>query len=149
MNIYFICTGNTCRSPMAAAILGNKNLEGVEVRSAGIYAIEGSPMSQNAKDVLNQENIKHNHKSSIINEQDVIWADLILTMTSAHKEQVLRMAKEAQGKTYTLLEYAMPHNGVDIHDPFGGDLFVYEQTFEQLNEAINSLEKKLTLEEKL
>ena len=149
MNIYFICTGNTCRSPMAEAILKNKNLEGVEVRSAGIYAIEGSPISQNANDVLNQENIKHNHRSSVFSEQDVAWADLILTMTTSHKEQVLRMSEDAQGKTYTLLEYAMPENGADIQDPFGGDLFVYQQTFAQLNEAINNLEKKLTLEEKL
>ena len=149
MNIYFICTGNTCRSPMAEAILKNKNLEGIEVRSAGIYATEGSPMSRNANTVLNQENIMHNHKSSILNEQDVAWADLILTMTATHKEMVLRLSKEAQGKTFTLMEYAMSQYGVDVQDPFGGDLSVYQQTFEQLNEAINNLEKKLTLEEKL
>ena len=149
MNIYFVCTGNTCRSPMAEAILKNKNLEGIEVRSAGIYAMEGSPMSRNANTVLSQENIMHNHKSSIFNEQDVAWADLILTMTATHKEMVLRFSEEAQGKTYTLMEYAMSQNGVDIQDPFGGDVSVYQQTFEQLNEAINNLEKKLTLEEKL
>ena len=147
MNIYFICTGNTCRSPMAEAILKNKGLKNIEVRSAGIYALEGSPMSRNADTVLSQENIKHNHKSSIFNERDAAWADLILTMTAGHKEMVLRLSEEAQGKTYTLMEYAMSQNGVDIQDPFGGNLSVYQQTFEQLNEAINNLEEKLTLEE--
>ena len=149
MNIYFICTGNTCRSPMAEAILKSKNIEGIEVRSAGIYAMEGRPMSQNASTVLNQENIKHNHKSSIFNAQDAAWADLILTMTAAHKDQVLRLSEEAHGKTYTLNEYAMPQKGVDIQDPYGGDLYVYQQTFDQLNEAIHNLEKKLEMEEKL
>ena len=43
----------------------------------------------------------------------------------------------------------MPQNGGDIQDPYGGNLFRYQQTFEQLNEAINNLEKKLELEEKL
>lgn len=149
MNIYFICTGNTCRSPMAEAILKSKKIEGVEVRSAGIYALEGSPMSQNANTVLNQANIKHAHKSSLLNEQDVAWADLILTMTSAHKDSILRMTEQAHGKTYTLMEYTMPQKGVDIQDPYGGDLYVYQQTFEQLNEAITNLETKLKKKEEL
>ena len=49
MNIYFVCTGNTCRSPMAEAILKNKKLPNVNVKSAGIYALEGGEMSENAR----------------------------------------------------------------------------------------------------
>ena len=50
--ILFVCTGNTCRSPMAEAILKSKKIDGVEVKSAGIYAATGSEASAHAKKVL-------------------------------------------------------------------------------------------------
>lgn len=148
MNIYFICTGNTCRSPMAAAILKNKNIPNLEVRSAGIYAQAGSAMSQNAQHVLDQNNVKHHHRSTLFNEQDAQWADLILTMTNAHKEMVLHLVDDIADKTYTLNEYVAKDTR-DVQDPYGGDVFVYEQTFEQLYEAIEKLEKKLRMEERI
>lgn len=143
MNIYFICTGNTCRSPMAEAILKNKNLENVNVRSAGIYAVEGGQMSQNSSAILNQENIQHQHMSRQINSEDVAWADLILTMTAAHKGMVIRTFEEAYEKTYTLKEYATPYSAQDVFDPFGGDITLYKQTFEELNRVIDELEAKI------
>lgn len=146
MNIYFICTGNTCRSPMAAAILMNKNIKNLQVRSAGIYAQQGSAMSQNAQYVLNQKNIEQDHRSSLFSQQDAQWADLILTMTTAHKEMVLRLVDNVSHKTFTLNEY-VGNDVRDIQDPYGGDVFVYEQTFEQLNEAIEKLEEKIRMEE--
>ena len=71
MNIYFICTGNTCRSPMAEAILKSKNLDNVSVRSAGIYAMEGGEMSENAKQALANEGIFHNHISHSVTPEDL------------------------------------------------------------------------------
>ncbi|MER2038937.1 MAG: low molecular weight protein arginine phosphatase [Solibacillus sp.] len=147
MNIYFICTGNTCRSPMAEAILKSRNLKNVEVRSAGIYAYEGSAMSLNAKTVLDEQNIKHDHVSSTFNQDDAKWADLILTMTAAHKEMVLQVMEEGRDKVFTLNEYALSNIHQDIQDPYGGNLTVYQQTFEELNEAITELEKKLKMED--
>lgn len=148
MKIYFICTGNTCRSPMAATILKNKNIGNLEVRSAGIYAQQGSTMSQNAQVVLAQKKMEYHHQSSLFNEQDAQWADLILTMTAAHKDMVLRLVDHVAHKTFTLNEYV----GIDIQDiqdPYGGDVFVYEQTFDQLNAAIEKLEKKIRTEEQI
>lgn len=147
MNIYFICTGNTCRSPMAEAILKNKKLKNVEVRSAGIYALEGGQMSENSSVILNQENIEHDHSSRQINNEDVAWADLILTMTAAHKEMVIRTFEEVYEKTYTLKEYATPYSSQDVFDPFGGDVLQYRQTFEELKRAIDELEEKIVMEE--
>ena len=149
INIYFICTGNTCRSPMAEAILKAKNYENINVRSAGIYAYEGNGMSRNAEEILLQKDIFQSHQSSQFTKSDAQWADLILTMTAAHKEMVINLVEEAKHKTFTLKEYVAMGDGTDIHDPFGGNLQIYEQTYNQLNEAINKLEIKLKLEGKI
>ena len=140
MNIYFVCTGNTCRSPMAEAILKNKNLPNINVKSAGIYALEGGEMSENARAVLKEESIQHHHISKQINAQDIEWADLVLTMTSAHKEMVQRTFTLAKDKTYTLKEYVTPYSSQDVFDPFGGDLHIYKQTFQELKRLIEQFE---------
>jgi len=144
MNIYFVCTGNTCRSPMAEAILKHKNLEGVEVKSAGIYALEGGGISENSRLVLSNEGIEFDHKSSQVNEKDIEWADLILTMTLAHKDMILRSYSKATGKTFTLKEYVTPYSSKDVSDPFGGDYFTYAQTYLELKKLIDELESKIT-----
>lgn len=74
MNILFVCTGNTCRSPIAEAILKDRKLESVVVRSAGIYAMDGGNMSSNGKIVLENESISFAHKSTSINESLIDWA---------------------------------------------------------------------------
>ena len=140
MNIYFVCTGNTCRSPMAEAILKSRNLPNINVKSAGIYALEGGEMSENARAVLREENIQHHHVSTQINAQDIEWADLVLTMTSAHKEMIKRTFIEAKSKTYTLKEYVTPYSSQDVFDPFGGDLHMYKQTFQELKRLIEQFE---------
>lgn len=144
MNIYFICTGNTCRSPMAEAILASMQLPNVEVRSAGIYALEGGDMSGNAKLVLEANQISKSHYSKGISEEDLQWADLILTMTSAHKELVLQYYPEVQEKIFTLKEYTAPYTSKDISDPFGGDYYKYEQTYVELKQYITILKDMLS-----
>lgn len=147
MNIYFVCTGNTCRSPMAEAILKAKKLDNVTVRSAGVFALEGGEMSENAKYVLNQENIPFNHKTKQVSLEDIEWADLILTMTVSHKEMLLRSFPEATNKTFTLKEYVTPYSSLDVSDPFGGDVHTYKKTFEELKRLIDELAKKLIEED--
>lgn len=144
MNIYFICTGNTCRSPMAEAILKHKNLEGVQVKSAGIYALEGGGISENAKAVLEQGGIKANHITSPVKHDDLEWADLILTMTLAHKNMILQAYPDIQSKIYTLKEYVAPYSSRDVSDPFGGDIATYNQTYMELNQLIDALLLKLS-----
>ncbi|MFC5557544.1 low molecular weight protein arginine phosphatase [Ureibacillus thermophilus] len=144
MNIYFVCTGNTCRSPMAEAILKHKNIKGIEVKSAGIFALEGGKMSEHSKTVLEQENIDFQHTTRQVNESDIEWADLILTMTSAHRDMILQLYEKAKGKTYTLKEYVTPYSSLDVSDPYGGDLNTYKNTYEELNRLIDELVKKIT-----
>lgn len=143
MNIYFICTGNTCRSPMAEAILKSMNIDELEVRSAGIYALEGGEMSENAKAVLASQNIDMNHQSKLVNEEDLKWAHLVLTMTSAHKHLVVDHYPQFADKIFTLKEYTAPYASRDISDPFGGDYLQYEQTFHELKQYIEILKEKL------
>lgn len=141
--ILFVCTGNTCRSPMAEAILKNKQMDEIEVRSAGIYAANGSEASTHAKKVLEDNGIAHNHRSSLLTGVEVNWADLILTMTSSHKMAILQQYPEVGHKVFTLKEYSGEGFNSDVVDPYGGSLAMYEQTFHELDELIDKAIGKL------
>ncbi|QHW32525.1 low molecular weight protein arginine phosphatase [Paenibacillus rhizovicinus] len=107
--ILFVCTGNTCRSPMAEAMLRAMAQErgmALEVRSAGVSTVDGLPVSANAQSVLRRRSIQHNNGSTALDNGSVTWADLILTMTAGHKGNLLQRFPSAVDKTYTLLEYA-------------------------------------------
>lgn len=134
--ILFVCTGNTCRSPMAEAILRNKKIGDVEVRSAGIYAAIGSEASAHAKQVLADNQVPHNHRSQMVTLETVDWADLILTMTGSHKWAIQQQFPHAGAKVYTLKEYSGELGSPDVVDPYGGSLAVYEETYDELERLI-------------
>ncbi|WP_308636733.1 low molecular weight protein arginine phosphatase [Paenibacillus silvisoli] len=106
--ILFVCTGNTCRSPMAEALLRALSQERglqLDIRSAGVSTIDGLPVSNHARTVLFRRDITHNGTSKALESGSVAWADLILTMTGSHKRQLLQHYPSAVDKTHTLLEY--------------------------------------------
>jgi len=108
VRILFVCTGNTCRSPLAEGLLRMKvNKEGlaVEVRSAGVSAVTGGPISRNSASILKQAGFKEELQSLAIQPSEVNWADLILTMTVGHKRSVIGRFPDAVDKIYTLKEY--------------------------------------------
>ncbi|OWA36314.1 low molecular weight phosphatase family protein [Saccharibacillus sp. O16] len=86
----------------------------LEVRSAGVAAMPGSPISRHAEAVLRDHQISERMTSSALDRNLVEWADLILTLTGSHKSHVLRTFPDAYERTHTLKEYVEddPH----VHD---------------------------------
>ncbi|MDR7073537.1 low molecular weight protein arginine phosphatase [Fictibacillus barbaricus] len=107
MNVLFVCTGNTCRSPMAEALLREKGRGKFHVKSAGVYAGNGAVMSSNASHALKERKIKETHQSQGVSDFLISWADLILTMTENHKHALVGKWPDAVNKTYTLKEYVL------------------------------------------
>ncbi|MBM7645372.1 protein-tyrosine phosphatase [Scopulibacillus daqui] len=106
-NILFVCTGNTCRSPMAEAILKHKGKDIFNVKSAGVFANNGSPAHPHAVQVLKDRDISVDHRSQALDKSLIDWADLILTMTENHKQLLCGQYPESIDKTYTLKEFIL------------------------------------------
>lgn len=148
--ILFVCTGNTCRSSMAEALAKNilKNTDGgnleIEIASAGTMAFPGAPAAENAVKVLSDMGIDlKGHAASLLTPEDVRGADLVLTMTAAHREQVRAMAPECEDKIFTLAEYA--GSGDDIPDPFGASEEIYRQCASEIQKLVKqALERFLS-----
>jgi protein arginine phosphatase len=110
VRVLFICTGNTCRSPLAEGLFrllaGREGLD-IEARSAGVSAINGSPVSGHSSRILGEYGASVPKASCALTGSLVDWADLILTMTAAHKGLLLQRFPQAVDKVHTLKEYVV------------------------------------------
>ncbi|MDV6379169.1 low molecular weight protein arginine phosphatase [Sporosarcina sp. GW1-11] len=143
MNIYFICTGNTCRSPIAEAIVNHSNVPGITAKSAGIHAMDGLPISANSAQLLAEAGMSYKEFSNELKRSDMQWADVVLTMTASHRDFLHSTFPEMKDKVFTLKEYSGLPFSPDVHDPFGGDLATYRKTFNELTELIHSVIQQL------
>lgn len=144
--ILFVCTGNTCRSAMAAAMMADiavKNDLDILVDSAGVFALIGECAADNAVLAMEKYDIDLSlHRTKPLTEELIEMADVILVMTEAHKMLIKDMAGD---KVYTLLEYADSEG--DISDPYGGDMEEYEETAEEIYDALVDIAEKLPVKD--
>lgn len=132
-NILVICTGNTCRSPMAEGIikklLEENNIEETTVASMGLSAYDGDGASAYAIDALKEIGIDiSSHRSRRVMLEDLYNADVIYTMTQHHKNIIL----DALGSESAELEKKI--FVLDISDPFGNDISQYESCRDKMLE---------------
>lgn len=155
-HVLFVCTGNTCRSPMAEEMMRRLAKEfnvDVEVRSAGVFAHDGSPASPHTQTLLRERGWDENHSSQMINEDLLNWADIVLTMTQQHKETLRSLYGNINESIYTLKEYsALLRNemlneiDLDIKDPFGGSLDNYRDCHNEIEMEIRNILEKWSKE---
>lgn len=129
--ILFVCTGNTCRSPMAEAIFNAAAPGGFCAFSAGIAAPCGKPVSENSVSALKEIGIQTNHKSVPVTKELLEDYDYIVGMTGNHANKLI-----ADYPDFTEKIFAFPF---DVGDPYGCDLAVYRKCREQIQHGIDMI----------
>lgn len=148
-HVLFVCTGNICRSPLAASLLERalkeRGLE-VKVTSAGTGAWDGAPASEGAYLVALEGGLDlSGHRARLLTRELVEEADLILTMARHHRARVDELGGE--GRVFVLGEYA-GHGDDEVSDPFGGLIDVYRDTYAELDALTAAVADRLAAESK-
>ncbi len=143
-NILFVCTGNTCRSPMAMGILysllDNELKELVNVKSAGLATYDGLPISENTLKVLQKFydiNLSY-YRTKKLKKDDLDWADFIYVMEKKHLREIQKMGY------YEKVRLLHPgEEPLDIPDPFGKEFKIYIEVSKIIEESIKKILKEI------
>jgi len=150
IQILLVCTGNICRSPLAAALLeralAERAIEGIDISSAGTGAWDGAPVSEGAYLVGLERGLDlSGHRARLLTRELVQAADLVLTMARHHRARVDELGGE--GHVFVLGEYAgRESDEAEVSDPFGGDLGVYRDTCSELEALVQTAVDRIVKE---
>jgi protein-tyrosine-phosphatase len=146
--VLFLCTGDTCRGPMAQGYMQHameeKGIRNVDVRTAGVLTVAGLIPTPEAKQVMTNNNIDiSKHRSCKLTPELIRKADLILGMTPYHVQFAKQLAEEAKDRTFLLKEYAETDlKNFQVTEPNGMTLEVYKRVYREMKLAIDKLLEK-------
>lgn len=145
LTFLFICTGNTCRSPMAEQIFNDKSKDlSAHALSAGLYAKAGSPINPQAAVALtNLGYSPKEHSSNLVSIEVAKEADVILVFTQDQKTAMVERYPDVVGKLFTISEYANGEQGQDVLDPYGKSDEVYKETAETIDSLVEVIVNSL------
>lgn len=150
MKIMFICTGNICRSAMAEGMLKKmtSSMDNIQVYSCGIYAETGDGATYNAIQAAKEYGADILfHRATNIRESKIEEMNLILCATVSHKQSVLYLYPNLEGKVYTMKEYAKldkAGQNMDIKDPWGYNEEIYRKCAEEINECLELIINRIS-----
>nr|WP_275578191.1 low molecular weight protein-tyrosine-phosphatase [Dyella mobilis] len=132
-----VCMGNICRSPAAEYLFRERIGErDIQLRSAGIVALVGSPMNDTVLQLLNEDGVDGTpHRAHQLTSPMLLQADLVLGMEKKHVDAMVQLAPEARGKVFLLDKWLGDR---DVPDPYGRSRSSFEHVHEMIVGGVES-----------